>query len=69
MTLHQIVTTWLRWRYGKRMAREASALEHRRVVLIAQISARKEERKEWKPLLGRLRDATTAALRAEMGGR
>lgn len=53
----------------KRALRALHASEHRRQALIAQIADRKAHRAEWRPMVGMLRQATEASLRASVGRR
>ncbi|MDE2105692.1 MAG: hypothetical protein KGL39_51165 [Patescibacteria group bacterium] len=52
-----------------RAERAIRIAERKRSVIMAQIASRKASHKEWKPLAGLLRDATTASLRAYAMGK
>ena len=60
---------FLAWLSRRRAKRIAAREEHRRQVIISQIANRKRRHKAHVPLLGSLKDATTAALRADVQGR
>ena len=65
MNLRSIIQGWFSRRRRIRMQQEVAALERRRAAIRDHIAARRETRKEWRPLVGSLKDTTTAALRAE----
>lgn len=60
-----LLTAWKVWRRKRRAIREAAECERRRAAIRAQIARRREARQAWKPKLGELQQATTAALNAE----
>lgn len=65
MNIVRIIREWVARRDRRRMEQQAAAINRRRAVIRAQIATRRELRKEWRPLLGSLKDATTDALRVE----
>ena len=59
------LTAWKVWRRKRRALREAAEYERKRAAIRAQIAQRKNKHQAWKPKLGELQQATTAALNAE----
>lgn len=53
----------------KRAARAMRQAEHRRAALMSQIADRRAHRREFRPMVGLLRQATEASLRASVGRR
>lgn len=60
---------FLAWRNRRRASRIIAQAEHKRLVTMQQIAERKTARKEHRPLLHPLREATMASLRAYVEGR
>jgi len=65
MNLTRIIREWFTRRARLKMQRKAADIERRRAVIRAQIAARRARKQAWRPLAGRLKDATTEALRVE----
>lgn len=57
------------WRQRKRAARLVKAAERQRAAIIAQIAERRAHKREFRPMVGMLRQATEASLRASVGRR
>jgi alkylation response protein AidB-like acyl-CoA dehydrogenase len=64
-----LLAQFLAWRRKKIASRLIAQAEHARRVTMAQIAERKEARREHKPLLHPLRQATMASLRAYVEAR
>lgn len=55
------------WLRARRAARIAAREEHRRAIIKQQIAERRKAHREFKPLYGKLREATNRALAAGIG--
>lgn len=64
-----LLDLFLAWRARKHAARALRAAEQRRQAIMAQIADRRSHKSEWRPMVGTLRDATNASLRASVGQR
>ena len=62
------LSDFIAWMRRRRAARMIKIAEQKRAVTMAQIASRKDQRKEFIPLYGPLREATTASLRAYVEG-
>lgn len=60
---------FIRWLNSKRAERAMRQAEHRRAALMSQIADRRQHRREFRPMVGLLRQATEASLRASVGRR
>ncbi len=60
---------FFRWLNGKRAERAMRIAERQRTALMAQIADRKAHRREFRPMVGMLRQSTNASLRASVGRR
>lgn len=59
------LTPWMKWLRKRRAIHDTAKHERERAAILRQIANRKNIGAEWKPKLGDLRRATTAALDAE----
>lgn len=53
----------------KRSERALRIAERQRTALMAQIADRRQHKREWRPMVGMLRQSTNASLRASVGRR
>lgn len=53
----------------KRSERAVRTAERQRTAIMAQIADRRAHRREWRPMVGMLRQSTNASLRASVGRR
>lgn len=58
---------FMSWLRARRAARIAAREEHRRAIIKQQIAERRKAHREFKPLYGKLREATNRALAAGIG--
>jgi hypothetical protein len=63
------LSLFLAWRQRKRAERLLKTAEHQRAALLSQIADRRAHKREFKPMVGMLRQATNASLRASVGQR
>lgn len=63
------LSLWFAFLARKRAERMVKAAERQRAAIISQIADRQAQRKEWRPMVGMLREATNASRRASVGRR
>ncbi len=63
------LSAWFAFIARKRAARLVKAAEQQRAAIIAQIAERRARKREFRPMVGMLRQATEASLRASVGQR